>query len=70
MVVVGIVETPMSCLLGEGRLILPSLSEVVWNSSVGFPGMARSGDSGQLWVEPMTTASEPSPKGEGLRAPK
>jgi hypothetical protein len=61
------VEAPVPCLLREERSVLPSSSESVWNSSAEFPVMARSGDGGLLRVEPMTVASEPSPRGERLR---
>jgi hypothetical protein len=70
MVVVGAVEAPMSCLQGEGRSILPSPSEVVWNSSMESPVMAHSGDGVPPWVEPITVALETSPMGERLRPPK
>jgi hypothetical protein len=70
MVVEGVSKAPMSCLLGEGRSILPSLFEAMWNSSVESPVMAHSRDGGLPWAKPMTMASEPSPMGERLRAPK
>jgi hypothetical protein len=34
MLMVGAGEAPVPCLQGEGRLILPSPSKAVWNSSV------------------------------------
>jgi hypothetical protein len=64
--VVGVSEAPVLHLLGEGRSILPSSSEVVWSSSADTPVMARSGNGGSPWPEPMTMASEPSPMGERL----
>jgi hypothetical protein len=70
MVVVGVGEAPMLCLLGEGRSNPPSPSKAVWNSSVESPIMSHSGVYGLLWVEPMTVASEPSLLGERLRPPK
>jgi hypothetical protein len=60
----------MLFLMGEGWSILPSPFEVMWNSSVESPVMARSGDGGLPWVEPMTAASEPLPIGERLRSLK
>jgi hypothetical protein len=70
MVVVGAGEAPMLRLQGEGRSILPSPSEAVWNSSAESPIMACSGDGGPLWAQPMSMASEASPMGERLRSPK
>jgi hypothetical protein len=67
MVVAGAGEAPMSHLQQEGRSILPSLSEVVWNSSTESPIMAHSGDGGPPREEPMMMASEPCPMGEWLR---
>jgi hypothetical protein len=58
------------CLQGEGRLILPSPSEVVWNSSIESSVMAHSGDGVPPRVEPMTAAPKPSPMGERHRSPK
>jgi hypothetical protein len=52
------------------RSILPSPSEVMWNSSTESPIMARSGDGGPPRAEPITIESEPSPMGERLRPPK
>jgi hypothetical protein len=52
MVVAGAGEAPMSCLLGEGRSILPSPFEAVWNYSVESPVMARSGDGGPPLLSP------------------
>jgi hypothetical protein len=46
MVVAGVGEAPMPCLLGERRSILPPPFEAVWNSSVESPIMAHSGDGG------------------------
>jgi hypothetical protein len=63
-------EAPVPCLLGEGRSILPSPFEVVWNSSAESPVMAHSGDGGLPWAEPMMMASEQCPMGERLRPPK
>jgi hypothetical protein len=60
----------VSCLLGEGRSILPSPFEVMWNSLVEFPILARSEDGSPSRVEPMTTAGESSPMVERLRPPK
>jgi hypothetical protein len=54
LVVAGAGEAPVPCLLGEGRSILPSPSEAMWNSSVESSVMAHSGDGGPPWVEPMT----------------
>jgi hypothetical protein len=70
MVVVGVGETPVLHILGEGRSILPSLSEVVWKSSTESPVMDHSEDGGLPWAEPMMMASEPFPMGERLRPPK
>jgi hypothetical protein len=70
MVVADAVEAPVPCLRGEGRSILPSLSEVVWNSSTESPIMADGRDGVPLRVEPMTAAPEPSPMGKRLRLPK
>jgi hypothetical protein len=67
MVVVGAVEALVLCLRGEGRLILPSPSKAVWNSSMESPVMVRSGDGVPLRVELMTAAPELSPMGERLR---
>jgi hypothetical protein len=69
-VVTGASESPVSRLLGEGRSILPPLSEDVGNSSTGSPIMVRSGDGGPLQAEPMMMASKTSPEGERLRTPK
>jgi hypothetical protein len=65
MVMAGAGGDPALCLLGEGEP--PSPPEAMWNSLVESPIMAPSGDDGQLWVEPMMMASEPSPLGERLR---
>jgi hypothetical protein len=65
MVVAGVGEAPMPLVLGEGRSILPSPSEAVWSSSAESPVMARSGDGGPPWAEPMTMVYEPSPMGGG-----
>jgi hypothetical protein len=65
----GLAE-PLRYTFWEGRLEPPSLAEYVWNSSVESLIMARNGDRGLLWVEPMKAASEPSPLGERLRPPK
>jgi hypothetical protein len=70
MVVVGAVEAFVPCLQGEGRSILPSPSEVVWNSSMESSVIARNGDSVPPRVEPMTAAPEPSSMGERLRSLK
>jgi hypothetical protein len=70
MVVTGVSEAPVPRLLGEGRSILPSLSEAVWNSSRESPVMAHSRDGGPPWAEPMAMASKPSPVGERLKPPK
>jgi hypothetical protein len=70
MVVVGAGKTPVLHILGEGRSILPSLSEVVWKSSAESPVMDHSEDGGLPWVEPMMMVSEPFPMGERLRPPK
>jgi hypothetical protein len=70
MVMAGVSEAPMSCLLGEGTLSPPSLSEAVCNSLVESLVIAYSGDSGLLRVEPMVAASELSLRGERLRPPK
>jgi hypothetical protein len=50
-VVVGASEGPVSCLLGEGRLKLPSLLDVVRNSSAESSIMARRGVGAPLRVE-------------------
>jgi hypothetical protein len=70
MVVVGAGKAPVPLLLGEGRSILPSPSEAVWNSSVESPIMAHNGDDGPPRAEPMTMASKPSPMGEMLKPRK
>jgi hypothetical protein len=70
MVVAGVVEFLVSCLRIEGRLILPSPTEVVWNSSTESPVMAHNGDGVPLRVEPMTAVPKPSSMGERLRPPK
>jgi hypothetical protein len=70
MVVARAGEALVPHLLGEGRSILPYLSEVMWNSSAETPVMARSGDGGPPRAELMTMESEPSPMGERLRPPK
>jgi hypothetical protein len=43
MVVAGVGEAPVPFFLGEGRLILPSPSEAMWNSSMESPVMAHGG---------------------------
>jgi hypothetical protein len=70
MVLVGLGEAPESHLLGVGRSILPSPSDVVWNSSAESPIMAHSGDDSPPRAEPMMMAYESSPMGERLRPPK
>jgi hypothetical protein len=67
MVVVGVGEASVSCLRGEGRVSPPSLFEAMWNSSVESPVVARDGDGGPQWVEPMAVASELSLQGERFR---
>jgi hypothetical protein len=66
MVMAGAGEAPVSCLLREGRSILPSPSEAAWNSSTESPIVAHNGDGGPPRAEPMTMESEPSTMGEGL----
>jgi hypothetical protein len=63
----GAIEALVLCLRGEGRSILPSLSEVVWNSSMESYVIACNGDNVPPRVEPMTAAPEPSATGEMLR---
>jgi hypothetical protein len=46
----------MPCLLGEGRLTLPSSPEAVGNPSLESLVMASSVDGIPLWVEPMIAA--------------
>jgi hypothetical protein len=58
------------CLIGEGRLELPSLLEAVTNSSVESSIMARRGDSGPLRVEPIKAVPESLLLGERLMPPK
>jgi hypothetical protein len=67
MVVTGVGETPMTCLLGERRSSPPSLSEAMWNFLVESPVMAYSGDDGPPWVEPMVVTLELLLQGERLR---
>jgi hypothetical protein len=67
MVVAGVGEAPVLCLLGERRSILPSPSEAMRNSSVESPIMAPSRDCGSQRVEPMMMVSESSPMGDRLR---
>jgi hypothetical protein len=61
---------PMSCLLGERRLILPSAFKAVGNSSAESPIMVRGGDGSLPRAESTMMAPETSPKGERLRPPK
>jgi hypothetical protein len=70
MVVAEAGRTPLPCLLGDERLILPSSSRAVGNPSVESPVMVRYGYGGPPLVENMMTASKPSPMGERLRPPK
>jgi hypothetical protein len=70
MVVAVASEAPVPCLLREGRLILPSLSEAMWNSSAESPIMAHNRDGGPPRAGPMMMASDPSPIRERLRLPK
>jgi hypothetical protein len=44
----GAGRAPVSCVLGEGRSILPSPSEAMGNSLVEFPIMVHDGDGGPL----------------------
>jgi hypothetical protein len=55
-VVMGESEAPMSCLLGEGRLKLPSPLNVMKNSSAESSIMAHHGVDAPLRVEPMKAA--------------
>jgi hypothetical protein len=55
-VVMGESEAPMSCLLGEGRLKLPSPLNVMKNSSAESSIMAYRGVDAPLRVEPMKAA--------------
>jgi hypothetical protein len=57
----------VSCLLKEGRSILPSPFEDVGKSLTEFPVVVHGEDGGSLWVKPMTIVSETSPEGERLR---
>jgi hypothetical protein len=57
----------MPCFRGDGRSILPSPSEAMWNSSTESPVMARSRDGVPPRVESMTIAPEPSRMRERLR---
>jgi hypothetical protein len=66
MVVAGVVEAPMLCLQEKGRLILPSLSEAMWNSSMESSVMAHYGDCVPSRAEPMMVAPEPSFMGKRL----
>jgi hypothetical protein len=52
-VVKGASEAPVPCLLGEGRLKLPSPLDAVRNSSVESSIMPRHGVDAPLQVEPM-----------------
>jgi hypothetical protein len=61
MVMAGEGGAPLPRLLGEAGPKPPSPPEVVWNSSVDSPIMARSRVGGLLWVEPMIAASVLSP---------
>jgi hypothetical protein len=70
MVVAGAGEATAPCLLGEGRSILPSPFEVMWNSLAESPIMSCNVDSGPSWAEPMMMVSKPSRMGERLRTPK
>jgi hypothetical protein len=70
MVVAKAGGAPASCLLGEGRSVLPSPSRAVGNPSAESPIMVCCGDSGSPWAEPMTMVSELSHMGERLRPPK
>jgi hypothetical protein len=71
MVVTGVGEAPMLCLLREGRLSTPpSPFEVVWNSSVESLVMARGEDGGPQRVDTMAMVFEPSLQGERLKPSK
>jgi hypothetical protein len=71
MVVTGVGEAPMLCLLREGRLSTPpSPFEVVWNSSVESLVMARGEDGGPQRVDTMAMVFEPSHQGERLKPSK
>jgi hypothetical protein len=44
-------------------MVVAGVGEAVWNSLAESPIMARSGDDGPPWAEPMTMAFDPSPMG-------
>jgi hypothetical protein len=69
-VVTGADGTPVMCLQEEGRPETPTPLEAVLNSSVESSVLARSGDGGPLWVEPMKAAPESFLMGERLSHPK
>jgi hypothetical protein len=66
-VVMGVGEAPALSLLGKVRLELPSLLEVVWNSSMESSIMARHRDGGPLRVEPMKAVPKSPLLGERLK---
>jgi hypothetical protein len=57
-----------SCLLGEGRSVLPSLLGAVGNPSVEYPAMVHCGGGGPLWAGPMMMT--PEVVGDELKTPK
>jgi hypothetical protein len=70
MVVVEAGMALVSCLLGEGRSVLPSPTGAVENPSAESPVMVHCGSNGPPWAEPIATTSEPSPMGERLMPPR
>jgi hypothetical protein len=66
-VVAGASEDSALCLLGEGRLKLPSPLDVVRNSSVESSIMARCGVDAPQQVEPTKAAPSSPLSGERLR---